>query len=88
MDHVVRDSDTFHSGMFSSQNLYPIRYGRKLPSLYHCQKQAHLQHRDQWWKPLGFLILAIHWLNPLVWAAYILEDQFGMARAEELYDTG
>lgn len=32
---------------------------------------AHLQRRDHWWKPLGFLVLAIHWFNPLVWVSYI-----------------
>ena len=37
-----------------------------------AHEQAHLKRGDQWWKPLGFLILAIHWFNPFVWAAYIL----------------
>ena len=29
-----------------------------------AHEQAHLKRGDQWWKPLGFLILAIHWFNP------------------------
>ena len=33
---------------------------------------AHLQRRDHWWKPLGFLLLAVYWFNPLCWIAYIL----------------
>ena len=33
---------------------------------------AHLQRHDHWWKPLGYLLLAIHWFNPLCWLAYIL----------------
>lgn len=37
-----------------------------------AHEQAHLKRGDQWWKPLGFLILAIHWFHPFVWAAYIL----------------
>lgn len=37
-----------------------------------AHEQAHLKRGDQWWKPLGFLILAIHWFQPFVWAAYIL----------------
>ena len=37
-----------------------------------AHEQAHLRRGDQWWKPLGFLILALHWCNPFVWAAYIL----------------
>ena len=33
---------------------------------------AHLQRRDHLWKPLGFLVLAAHWFNPLCWFAYVL----------------
>lgn len=35
-------------------------------------ENAHLKRCDHWWKPLGYLVLAIHWFNPLVWIAYIL----------------
>ncbi len=37
-----------------------------------AHEKAHLKRRDHWWKPAGFLILAVHWFNPLVWLAYIL----------------
>ena len=37
-----------------------------------AHEKAHLKRRDHWWKPLGFLLLAIYWFNPLLWAAYIL----------------
>ena len=33
---------------------------------------AHLQRHDHWWKPLGFLLLAVYWFHPLCWIAYIL----------------
>lgn len=33
---------------------------------------AHIRRRDHWWKPLGFLLLSIHWFNPVLWLAYIL----------------
>ncbi len=35
-------------------------------------ERAHLARRDHLWKPLGFLILAVHWFNPLCWLAYVL----------------
>ena len=35
-------------------------------------EQAHIRRKDHWWKPLGFLLLTIHWFNPLMWVAYIL----------------
>ena len=35
-------------------------------------EQAHIRRRDHWWKPLGFLLLTIHWFNPMMWLAYVL----------------
>lgn len=37
-----------------------------------AHEHAHLARRDHWWKVLGYLVLALHWFNPLVWLAYIL----------------
>lgn len=37
-----------------------------------AHEHAHLARRDHWWKVLGYLVLALHWFNPLVWVVYIL----------------
>lgn len=37
-----------------------------------AHERAHLARKDHWWKLLGFLLLAVHWFNPLVWLAYRL----------------
>ena len=37
-----------------------------------AHEHANLARRDHWWKVLGYLVLALHWFNPLVWVAYIL----------------
>ena len=37
-----------------------------------AHEQAHIQRKDHWWKPFGFLLLSIHWFNPVLWLAYIL----------------
>ena len=37
-----------------------------------AHEQAHIRRKDHWWKPFGFLLLTIHWFNPLVWLAYVL----------------
>lgn len=37
-----------------------------------AHEKAHLARRDHWWKPMGFLILTVHWFNPLCWIAYVL----------------
>ena len=37
-----------------------------------AHEQAHIRRGDHWWKPIGFLILSVHWFNPVMWVAYIL----------------
>lgn len=37
-----------------------------------AHEKAHIARKDHWWKPLGFLLLAIYWFNPVLWLAYIL----------------
>ncbi len=37
-----------------------------------AHENAHLRRRDHWWKLLGWLLLSIHWFNPLVWLGYVL----------------
>ena len=37
-----------------------------------AHEQTHIRRRDHWWKPLGFLLLTVHWFNPLLWLSYIL----------------
>ncbi len=35
-------------------------------------ERAHISRRDHLIKPLGFVILAVYWFNPVIWLAYIL----------------
>ena len=37
-----------------------------------AHERTHLEKGDHWFKMIGFLALAVHWFNPLVWVAYIL----------------
>lgn len=37
-----------------------------------AHEKAHLKRHDHWWKPLGFLLLAVYWFQPILWIAYIL----------------
>lgn len=37
-----------------------------------AHEEAHLHRLDHLWKPMGFLLLAVHWFNPLMWLGYIL----------------
>ena len=35
-------------------------------------ERAHIHRLDYLWKPIGFVILCLHWFNPLVWGAFRL----------------
>ncbi len=37
-----------------------------------AHERTHLEKGDHWFKMVGFLALAIHWFNPLVWVAYVM----------------
>lgn len=37
-----------------------------------AHEEAHIRRKDHWWKPFGFVLLALHWFNPLMWIGYIL----------------
>ncbi|NLB56457.1 MAG: peptidase M56, partial [Lentisphaerae bacterium] len=37
-----------------------------------AHEQTHIKRRDHRIKPLGFLLLALYWFNPVLWVAYIL----------------
>lgn len=35
-----------------------------------AHERAHIRRGDHWWKPLGFVLLAVYWFDPLLWIAY------------------
>jgi len=37
-----------------------------------AHERTHLDKGDHWIKMIGFLALALHWFNPLVWVAYMM----------------
>ena len=37
-----------------------------------AHEMAHIRRKDHLWKPLGFILLTLHWFNPLMWLGYIL----------------
>lgn len=58
---IVRPRIYLPSDLDPSQTEYVIAHER-----------VHLKRHDHWWKPFGFLVLSIHWFNPLCWFSYIL----------------
>lgn len=75
-----------HDNIFQSENVgSPFVFGLIAPKIYLpfqmnaqdmelviAHEQAHICRKDHWWKPLGFLLLTLHWFNPLMWIGYVL----------------
>ena len=62
----------FVLGVFRPKIYLPYNMGGQDLNHVVAHEQAHIRRRDHWWKPLGFLLLTIHWFNPLMWLAYVL----------------
>ena len=62
----------FILGLFRPRIYLPSMLGEEEADLVIAHEKAHLARLDHLWKPLGFLLLAIYWFNPLFWLAYIL----------------
>lgn len=68
-DHV---KSPFILGLIRPQICLPSSMDPTVMEPVIAHEKAHLARRDHWWKPLGFLILTVHWFNPLCWIAYVL----------------
>lgn len=65
-------SSPFVLGLFRPKIYVPSDIDGKALDYVLMHEQAHIRRLDTVWKPLAFLILSVHWFNPLVWAAYVL----------------
>lgn len=65
-------SSPFILGLFRPRIYLPSDLSQAAKPYVLAHEQAHLRHRDAWWKLLGFLLLSVYWFHPLVWAAYAL----------------
>lgn len=80
----MRTAVRYRDNIFHSENVgSPFVFGIVSPRIYlpfaldeqtlpHviAHEQAHIRRKDHWWKPLGFLLLTVHWFNPLMWLGY------------------
>ena len=62
----------FVLGIFRPQVYLPFSLDGQDRDHVIAHELSHIRRRDHWWKPLGFLLLSLHWFNPLMWLAYIL----------------
>lgn len=76
LDGNVMQCETVKSpfilGVFKPKIYLPFGMDDETRNHVVAHENSHLKRRDHWIKPLGFLILAVYWFNPLVWIAYVL----------------
>ena len=71
--YICDDIDTpFILGTLSPKIYIPSLLTEEESSYVIAHEKAHLKRLDCVWKPLGFILLAVYWFNPLSWVAYIL----------------
>lgn len=61
----------FVLGIIKPRIYLPFRMGNNNSEHVIAHEQSHICRKDHWWKPLGFLLLTIHWFNPLMWLGYV-----------------
>ena len=66
------ESSPFILGAFRPRIYLPSELPEEQTPYILAHERAHLARLDHWWKLIGFVLLAVHWFNPLVWAAYAL----------------
>lgn len=67
-----RIDTAFILGFLKPRIYIPMGMPRSVRKHILAHERTHLEKGDHWFKMIGFLALAIHWFNPLVWVAYIL----------------
>lgn len=65
----------FVFGLIRPKIYLPFRTRRQDLPYVLLHEQAHIRHGDIWFKLLGFLLLAVYWFNPCIWAAYLFFSQ-------------
>ena len=74
-DNVYRSeniSSPFVLGFVKPRIYLPYGLSAETEDYVLAHERAHLTRMDHIWKPVGYLLLMIHWFNPLVWLGYVL----------------
>ena len=67
-----RIETAFILGFIRPQIYIPMGLSKMVRKHILAHERTHLEKGDHWFKMIGFIALALHWFNPLVWVAYIL----------------
>ena len=76
MRENIRLSDRIDSpfvlGVIRPKIYLPFGLSEETTALVLAHEQGHIARHDHWFKPFGFLLLALCWFHPLAWLAYVL----------------
>ena len=77
----------FILGYFNPQIYLPMGLNEQQRQMILAHEKCHLKRLDHWTKLIGFITLAVHWFNPLVWLAYgMLCQEIEMACDEQVVE--
>ncbi len=62
----------FLTGIFRPRIYLPLGLDEVLTDTVLRHERAHIRYRDPVWKLAAYLVLTVHWYNPLCWAAVML----------------
>lgn len=65
-------SSPFVLGIFKAKIYLPTGLANNIRSYILKHEKTHIRRFDHLVKPIAFLVLCIHWFNPLVWLGFIL----------------
>ncbi len=72
----IYQSEHVHSpfvlGLIKPKIYLPYKVNEADIPLVIAHEKAHIKRLDYLIKPLGFVLLSVHWFNPLLWVAYVL----------------
>ncbi len=70
--YICDDVDTpFVVGMMRPKIIIPSNMDKKALDHVLNHERMHIRHKDNIWKPLGYILLSLNWFNPVIWIAYI-----------------
>ena len=67
-----RIASPFVLGLIRPQIYLPFTLADSSMDYVLAHERAHIERKDHWIKPLGYLLLSFHWFNPIMWIAYVL----------------
>lgn len=65
-------SSPFILGVFKPKIYIPSSTDQDELKYVLAHERAHIKRFDHVWKPLGYILLSLHWYNPLIWISYSL----------------